>query len=231
MQGTTPHSASMRRHHLVLLGLFGANSARAGMTVYDLSDVARLRVEDISFFTVLLLACALGIRFLWNYVAKDLPRLPRLSYGKALCLTGLLSLLMLLVLSMISGARELLTPGAWRRQGNAYRLNDSASEPFRRQSLETLRGALFLYAQAHDGKFPSHDFVPDIAEKIWQSPDSAGTRYLYVSGLAASSGTNLLACEPMTFGDSRYALLASGEIQKLSTTEIRKRIGINGGQW
>ena len=52
--------------------------ARAGMTVYDLNDVVRLRLEDISFFTVLLLVCALGIRFLWNYVAKVLPRVPRL---------------------------------------------------------------------------------------------------------------------------------------------------------
>jgi len=222
----------MRRSHLVLLGLlFSASHAQAGMTVYDLNDVVRLRLEDISFFTVLLLACALGIRFLWNYLAKDLPRLPRLSYGKALCLTGLLSLLMLLVLSMISGARELLTPGAWRRQGSAYRLNDSASEPFRRQSLETLRGALFVYAQSHGGKFPSHDFMPDIAEEIWQSPDSAGTRYLYVSGLITSSGTNILACEPMTFGDSRFALLADGGIEKLSTAEIRKRIGGTGAQW
>src|SRR5882672_792368 len=87
------HSLAMRRSHLVLLGLlFSASHAQAGMTVYDLNDVVRLRLEDISFFTVLLLACALGIRFLWNYLAKDLPRLPRLSYGKALCLTGLLSL-------------------------------------------------------------------------------------------------------------------------------------------
>src|SRR5688500_7335846 len=114
----------------------------AGMTAYDLSDVARLRLQDVSFFTVLLLLCALGIRFLWNFVAKDLPRLPRLSFGRAFALTGLLSLFMLLVLSMISGARELLTPGAWRKQGDEYRLTDSAGEPMRRQSMEALRATL-----------------------------------------------------------------------------------------
>src|SRR5258708_5020817 len=141
--------------------LSAAFPARAGMTVYDLNDVVRLRLEDISFFTVLLLLCVFGIRFLWNYVAKDIPRIPRLTYSKALCLTGLLSLLMLLVLSMISGARELLTPGAWRRQGSEYRFSDTANEPLRRQSLEALRSALQSYAQAHSGKFPSHDFVPD----------------------------------------------------------------------
>src|SRR5262249_4106450 len=108
-----PDNVLMRARGLLGLMLLGtAESAWAGMTVYDLNDVARLRLEYISFFTVLLLFCGLGIRFLWNYVAKDFPRWPRLTYGKALCLTGLLSLLMLLVLSMISGARELLTPGA-----------------------------------------------------------------------------------------------------------------------
>src|SRR5688572_29193136 len=128
------------------------SQAHAGMTVYDLNDVVRLRLEDISFFTVLLLVCGLGIRFLWNYLAKDFPGWPKLTFGKALSLTALLSLLMLLVLSMISGARELLTPGAWRRQGSTYRLNDPASEPLRRTSLEGLRSALQVYVQTHSGK-------------------------------------------------------------------------------
>ena len=198
--------------------------ARAGMTVYDLNDVVRLRLEDISFFAVLLLLCALGIRFLWNYVAKDLPRVPRLTYTKALCLTGLLSLLMLLVLSMISGARELLTPGAWRRQGTEYRLTDSTSEPLRRQSLEALRSVLHFYAQSHNGKFPAHDFVPDIPENIWQTPDSVGTRYLYVGGLTLAAMTNIVACEPLNFGDERFVLFVNGEIKKLTTKEIRQRI-------
>ena len=82
------------------------------MTVYDLTDVARLRLEDISFFGFLLLIATLGIRFIWNYLAKDFARLPRLSFRKALSLTVLLSLFMLLILVMIAGAREILTPGA-----------------------------------------------------------------------------------------------------------------------
>src|SRR5690349_18689527 len=105
----------------LMLGL--APTLQAGMTAYDLNDVVRLRVEDISFFLALMLVAGLGIRFLWNHVAKGLPILPRMSFARALCLTALLSLFMLLVLSMISGARELLTPGVWRRQGNAYYIN------------------------------------------------------------------------------------------------------------
>jgi hypothetical protein len=45
-----------------LLAVVG--SAHGGMTVYDLNDVVRLRLEDISFFAVLLLASGFGIRLL-----------------------------------------------------------------------------------------------------------------------------------------------------------------------
>jgi len=203
-----------------------AEVTNAGMTTYDLNDVVRLRLEDISFFTVLLLVCGLGVRLLWNYVARDFPGWPRLTYLRALCLTGLLSLLMLLVLSMISGARELLTPGAWRRQGAEYRLNDPASEPMRRQSLEHLRTALNSYAQSHGGHFPPHDFVPEIPEKIWQAPDSAGTHYIYMGGLATNAATTLLACEPVNFGDGRFALFVNGEIRKLRKKELDRSPGV-----
>ena len=146
------------------------------MTVYDLTDVARLRLEDISFFAFVLLLATLGIRFLWNSLAKDFARLPRLSFLKALSLTGLLSLLMLLILVMISGARELLTPGAWYRQGSHYRPNDVGNREMRRQSMEGLRAALMQYANAHAGRFPPHDYVSEVSTKLWEAPDSSGTR-------------------------------------------------------
>ncbi len=199
--------------------------AWAGMTTYDLNDVVRLRVEDVSFFAVLILVSGLGIRLLWNHVAKGLPILPKMSYTRALCLTALLSLMMLLVLSMISGARELLTPGAWRRQGSAYQLNDSASDPLRRQSMEGLRTALSDYARAHDGQFPTHDFVPEIPEKIWQAPDQKGTRYVYVGGAAQRDGDKIIACEPVSFGDERWVLTAKGELRKMRTPDIRRALG------
>ena len=199
-------------------------SAVAGMTSYDLSDVARLRLQDISFFLLLLALCSLGIRALWNGLARDFPRLPRLGWGRAAALTALLSLTLLLVLSMISGARELLTPGAWRRQGTGYRLNAEASEPQRRQSLEALRVALFAYVREHGGKFPPHDFVPEIPDKLWQSPDGVGTHYIYLSGAKAETGQSMIACEPLPFGERRFALLADGQIVKLSSAEIWQRL-------
>jgi hypothetical protein len=202
-------------------------NVRAGMTVYDLNDVVRLRLEDISFFAVLLLLSGLGIKFLWNHLAKGFPKIPRLSFTRAFCLTALFCLMMLLVLSMISGARELLTPGAWRRQGSEYRINDLGSETLRRQSIEQLRAALRTYAENHSSKYPAHDFVPEIPEKLWQAPDSVGTRYIYISGLKLDSQTtNIVACEPVHFGDERYALFANGEIRKLKTSQIRDALGI-----
>src|SRR5205823_8747565 len=67
-----------------------AENSRAGMTVYDLNDVVRLRLEDISFFLVLLALCTLGVRFVWNVLQRDFPKIPRLTFGRELCLTGLL---------------------------------------------------------------------------------------------------------------------------------------------
>ena len=213
---------------IVFLLASPAMPARAGMTVYSLTDVARWRLEDISFFAFLLGLATLGIRFLWNSLARDFPRLPRLSFRKALNLTALLSLLMLLILVMISGARELLTPGAWLRQGSHYRPNDLGSHETRRQTIEVLRAALMHYAEMHEGRFPAHDYVAEIPAKLWEAPDSAGTRYVYVSGLTPAQTNALLVCEPQNFGEERLAVLAGGKIQILKTAEVHRLLGMTG---
>lgn len=98
-------------------------TAWAGMpAAYVLNDIAKARLETISFFLVVLFASAALIRWLWNSLRRDFPRLPRLSYRNALVLVALWGLLFTLVLTMISGARELMTPGAWEKQGSLYRL-------------------------------------------------------------------------------------------------------------
>lgn len=195
-------------------------SAFAGMTVYFLNDIVRLRLEELSFFAVVLCLCGWGVKGLWNSLAKDFTSLPRLTYRKAMALTLLLSVLMLLVLSMISGARELMTPGAWNRQGSAYRLNTEANQEQRRISIESLRTAVFSYARDHDGKFPPHDYVPEVPERVWAAPDIEGTRYIYFGGFATNHATRIIACEPKKFGDPRYVLLGSGEIQRHSSAAI-----------
>jgi hypothetical protein len=71
--------------------------------------------------------------WIWNALRTDFPRLPRLSYFKGLGLVFLWGLLFLLVLTMISGARELMTPGAWEKKGLLYELK---SPPTRQRAAE-----------------------------------------------------------------------------------------------
>lgn len=97
---------------LVLLGTTGVASAgMAAPTLEDipriltLSNMAKLRLDAVSFFVACLLGAAWAIQRLWNSVAKDFPGLPRISYLRSLGVMGLWGLLFLLVLTMISGAR------------------------------------------------------------------------------------------------------------------------------
>jgi hypothetical protein len=198
--------------------------ARAGMTVYGLRDIYRLRLEEISFFIALLLVSAFALKLLWNYAVKGFTILPRINFRQALCLSMLFGFLMLLILTMISGIREVLTPGAWRHQGTSYRLNDSSQEPARRRSLEQLRTALFDYARAHEGWFPPHDFVPQISDKLWESPDQFGSRYIYSGGFTTNNTHFLLAVEPLNFGEPRFVLLASGDIQRMSNKDVEHKV-------
>lgn len=110
----------------VLIVLITGAAAQAGMpSVYGvLTEVARARIENLSFFLAGFFLSALGVKWLWNVLQKDFTRLPRLTYGKALALVTLWGLLFVLILTMISGARELMTPGAWKRDGVTYRLSD-----------------------------------------------------------------------------------------------------------
>lgn len=91
--------------------------------VPQLTEVTAERLQAISFFAVGLIACTFAIQCLWNHIAKNSAWLPKLSFGKALVLVLLWGSLFVIVLTMISGARELLTPGAWKQEGMIYKLN------------------------------------------------------------------------------------------------------------
>lgn len=93
-----------------------------------LSDLAEMRFQSISFFLLVLLVSAWGIKLLWNGLRRDFPRLPWLSYKRALALVTLWGFLFVLVLTMISGARELMTPGAWEKDGLTYKLKSAPEQ-------------------------------------------------------------------------------------------------------
>lgn len=218
-----------RTHPSKLPGIFGAlflfvRPAHAGMTVYGLTDIYRIRLEEISFFLLLLFVCAVVFRHLWNHATKGFDFLPKMKFTQAFSVALLFGFIVLLVLAMISGIREVLTPEAWRRQGHSYRLNDPSQEPARRRSIEQLRDALAEYARLNQGHFPAHDFVPGIPEKLWESPDQLGTHYIYFSGLTTNDTHEILAAEPLNFGDKRFTLTVSGEIEQQPFDKIEQAL-------
>ena len=95
--------------------LFWPGSAQAGMPMPVLTDWAALRLTTVSFFLLVFVASALAVRGLWNFLAKDFPRLPRLGYRHSMAGVALVGAVLAIVLTMIAGARELLTPRAWEK--------------------------------------------------------------------------------------------------------------------
>lgn len=108
-----------------------ARPAVAGMPApYTMSDLARLRLETISFFLIVLIVSAALVWWMWNGFRRgDASRLPHLTYAKALGVVVLWGLLFSVVLAMIAGARELMTPGAWERDGATYKLRPPTTAP------------------------------------------------------------------------------------------------------
>lgn len=191
------------------------------------SPGADARWQALSFFVACILGLSWIVKRLWNALRRDVPALPLLGYGRALSFVLLWGLLFVIVLTMISGARELMTPGAWQKRGWTYELtgastvatpDDNKSE--RRQALEQLRWALWQYAAAHDGQFPDQDDAA-IDPALWEMPGWPGLQFLYVPGQTSSGAARVLAFEPELEGDTRWALLSNGMIGEMRTGEIQ----------
>ena len=185
-------------------------------------------LQGISFFVAGLLLSAWAVKALWGVLRKDLAWLPALGYGRALSLVVLWGLLFVVVLTMISGARELMTPGAWKKQGWTYKLANPAAEATgpktnleeRRQALQKLRLALLQYAAAHEGKFPSAE-DPALEPELWNIPGWPGLKFFYVAGERGGSTGRLLVYEPELDSEERQVLLTTGLIGTMRTPEIR----------
>lgn len=215
---------------IALIVLVKAEAAFAGMPVVRLDDLARMRIQSVSFFLFGFVVSAWLVRLCWNTLSSDFPKLPRLSFGRALGVVTLWGLLFVLVLTMISGARELMTPGAWEQQGWTYKLAEGSAtgqggEVDRRQAaIDRLRVALWTYAGSHDGRFPNDIDTSGIPEDAWLVPDPSGLRYRYLGGLRLNEGASPLAFEPGLFGADRLVLLTDGTILRMTAEEIRRAL-------
>lgn len=200
----------------------------AGMPSVDLTDMAKVRISTISFFLMVFLVSAFVIWRIWNSLQVDFPKLPRISFRTALGGTFLWSLAMMIVLTMISGARELMTPKAWEKVGWTYRVSDAEAEAMayhpptfddRRRALEGLRSA--LTAGIVDGRYPAS--LDDIPASLKTQPGISPTQYGYVTetvteneaprGLTATGPPRRLAFEYELYDDGRQlVLMTNGEI-------------------
>lgn len=235
----------MPRRRCSLLLLFASvlllpNSAHAGMPSITLTDITRLRLQTISFFLMGVLASAWVVRVAWNILQRDFPRLPQLSYGRSLAVVMLWGLVFILVLTMISGARELMTPGAWERQGWTYRLADEAPASAaaaedgqlwaeRRAGLAQLGTALLSYAVRNEGYFPSEEDFDALDDDLKSLPGLTGVYYFYVPERVASDVSRILAYEPNVYGDESLVLMSDGLIQSMTPAELREVLDNEGG--
>jgi hypothetical protein len=196
------------------------------MPSFTLTQAVGLRIEVISFFGMAFLACSAVLRWIWNSLRTDFPRLPFLSFRRALGLTFVWGCLFLLVLTMISGARELMTPGAWRKQGATYTLANPASSQAvdssaggatglwreRQATLTRLHEELTRFARKHSWKYPSPDEFAQAWEDRFVVPGHPGWTYRYAPPGDAAVPEYVLIEEPPAFVDARLGMLISGRI-------------------
>ncbi|MDH5478244.1 MAG: hypothetical protein OEY50_07915 [Nitrospinota bacterium] len=108
---------------VLLFTFFLPDAAMAGMPgSVELTQLGRFRFQALSFFIFVFLFVSFLFQKLWNYLRKDFDRLPHLSYWRSVGFVLAWALAFNIVLAMISGARELMTPGAWELQGATYKL-------------------------------------------------------------------------------------------------------------
>src|SRR5947209_14770527 len=97
---------------VLVMSLLAAGECHAGMPSFTLREIYQLRFQELSFFIFLLLVSAFLFQLTWNYAVKGIQAIPKLNYWRALSLSLVFGLGMLVVLTIISGVREILTPAA-----------------------------------------------------------------------------------------------------------------------
>lgn len=197
--------------------------------VLELNESAEHRIQAISFFLVGLLISTFVVRWLWNALRRDFKKLPHLTFGKSLVLVCIWGLLFVIVLTMISGARELMTPSAWKQDGLTYTLATDRSEEAeelerlrREAAMLRLKNSLWDFAD-RDGSFPLSVTAAGNAD-IWKVPGGNGVEYLYFPNLTTDDARYLLACEPDLFQGPRFVLLSDGQVQTMTNDQVRELI-------
>ncbi len=185
-----------------VLLMLNAGSVFAGMPTVRLTPEVRGHLSGISssLFVVLIVASFL-IFFCWNRFVRG-TELPKISWFKSIIVALLGGILFCLILVMIAGSRELLTPGAWKQNGVLYELADnqkdladmSAYDPVtlvpmndlpeslaaaRYAAVVRLRNELVRFQHDHFGRLPENIVISDFDPAYWVIPVSGGLTFVY----------------------------------------------------
>jgi hypothetical protein len=219
-----------RRTLLVFALTAGTRPVMAGMPSFSLTEVAEARLDTISFFLFAFALSALVLRGAWNVLARDFAWMPRLRYPSALAVLVVSGLFVYVALSLIAGARELMTPGAWVRTGSTHRLATPERDPkpwleaARRTALENLRDNLWEFAAVNEGALPPHRLDEAIPQSNWSGVHPLGEPYGYIPGGRPGEGSRVIVFEPDAYGPFRFALQENGTVVKLTAAELSARL-------
>lgn len=224
-----------------------SGEAVAGMPSVSLSRLASFRLMSISFFVAVFLVAAIVVRWVWNRLAADFSRLPRLTYQKACLLLGGWGMAFILVLTMISGARELMTPGAWAVDGVTYRLkprrdldrseeananevsadrSDGEALSAQDRLLSLRQAKLRALGRALDQFATENGRYPELLKDLALSPEMllvhglAKTPYRYVASGAKPQRLHPVLHEPPMFGETCWLYLAGGVTMLVTVEEL-----------
>jgi hypothetical protein len=203
--------------------------SHAGMPSFTLTEMAHFRLSTISFFLLIYVLASLCIYKLWNYLRKDFPRLPQLPFRKAMLLVFVWGFAFHLLLVMIAGTRELMTPEAWEKAGVIHKLSPDKVKQYaemRRHKLSLLKEALWKYADDHGGAFPLGEERSRLPDELWLAP-AGDLQYHYVEGVSRGGMAVPVAYEPDAYGYERFTLLSNGSVELLPI-EVVERLAKGG---
>lgn len=209
----------------------------AGMPSFSLTDIAEMRLEVISLFLVGYLLCALLLKIVWNYLAEDFTWMPPIGFRRSLAMLVVSGLFLYVVLTMISGARELMTPGAWKKTGATYKLTGADREvslTIRRDALANLGRRLEAYAAENEGRLPERRFDPELPLQSWIAGDGSGLPFEYIGGQTLNDSEksidNIIAYEPPDEARDRLVLFSDGRIEALNWRTIFELTAVRRGR-
>lgn len=178
------------------------------------------RLDTISFFLVVFLITAIGVQKIVNGLSRSVHWLPHLSYFSSLAVVFLWSLTFVIVLTMISGARELMTPGAWRKDGYTYSLDRPSTTTTPTHSLSTRREQLLAihvllatYRAKSDDAYPTS--LADITQlqTTGDFPRFSILRYEYRIPAANATKDELVVIESVGMHEGpRLAITTQGNV-------------------